>query len=320
MRRSHTCAALITLAVLLAGCTNLDFYRSRMIADGAPNSPGVFVTWLGTAGVLVSDGRTDILIDPYVSRFGLLKVGLGLPLNPDHALVKQWVARMECHNLRAVVVSHSHFDHALDAPYFARETGSLLMGSESTLNIGRGVGLQETQLKKVQPGQPITIGDFTLHFIESRHGPVLFGGVPYPGTIDHPLVPPKKAWDYKLGSVYAILIEHPSGTLLHHGSAGFLPGMYDGIRADVVMLGITGRGDTETYLTEVPDKVSPRVVIPIHFDDFFSPLNGGLSFLYSAHFAEFCSTTEKHCALYTVKTVPLGKRVRILPLPEERSH
>jgi L-ascorbate metabolism protein UlaG (beta-lactamase superfamily) len=204
----------------------------------------VSITWLGTAGVLVSDGATGILIDPYVSRFGFFKIAMGLHLQPNKALVKSWTARLGKGRVGAVAVSHSHFDHCLDAPYFAMETGALLVGSESTLNAGRGVSLAEDRLKAVKLDQSITVGAFTLTFIESIHGPAFFGRVPYKGTIDKPLVPPRAAKDYKLGQTYAILISHPFGTILHHGSAGFIPGMYDGITADVVLLGIVGPGRT----------------------------------------------------------------------------
>lgn len=301
------------LATLLAGCAPLDLYRSRLIKPGPPVDPGVSVTWLGTAGALVSDGRTGILIDPFVSRYGLLKVGLGLPLGPRQDLIDGWLERLNCQNVQAVLVSHSHYDHSLDAPYFALKTGAVLAGSASTLNIGRGAGLAETQMAQIQPGQPLTFGDFTVRFIESRHGPALFGRVPYPGTIDQPLVPPCKASAYRLGGVYGILIEHPAGTLLHHGSAGFVPGMYDGIRADVILLGITGREDTAAYLAEVPGKARPARLIPIHFDDFFTPLDDDIDFLYSAHFKEFFDTADRLSVPCRIETLPLNEPVRLLP-------
>ncbi len=298
--------------VCLAGCATTDIYRSRLMPPDRPDADGVSVTWLGTAGVLVSDGRTDILIDPFVSRYGLLRVGLGLKLKPRSDLVKDWLGRLGCGHVRAVLVSHSHYDHSLDAPYFAQQTGAVLVGSESTLNIGRGAGLPETQLVRVAPGKPLTFGDFTVRFIESRHGPALFGRVPYQGTIDAPLVPPQKASAYRLGGVYGILINHPAGTILHHGSAGFEPGMYDGIRADVVLLGITGREDTEQYLDAVPGQVRPNLVIPIHFDDFFTRLDDDIDFLRSAHFNEFIETADRH-GTYLVYTLPLGKPMQVLP-------
>ena len=309
----RTATTVAMLAAFFTGCAPIDLYRSRLIKPGLPVDPDVSVTWLGTAGVLVSDGRTDLLIDPFFSRYGLLKVGLGLPLRPRQDLMDNWLEGLGRQNVRAVLVSHSHYDHVLDAPYFALKTGAVLAGSASTLNVGRGAGLAETQMAQIQPGQPLTFGDFTVRFIESRHGPALFGRVPYPGTIDQPLAQPCKASAYRLGGVYGILIEHPAGTLLHHGSAGFVPGMYDGISADVILLGITGREDTATYLAEVPGKVRPARLIPIHFDDFFTPLDDDIDFLYSAHFEEFFDTAERLSVPYRIETLPLNQPVRLLP-------
>jgi L-ascorbate metabolism protein UlaG (beta-lactamase superfamily) len=273
----------------------------------------VSITWLGTAGVLVSDGLNGILIDPYVSRFGFLKVAMGLPLKPDKALVKRWMARLEKICVDVVAVSHSHFDHCLDAPYFAMEAGAFLVGSESTLNAGRGASLAEDHLKAVKPDQSITIGAFTLRFIESRHGPAFGGRVPYPGTIDKPLVPPRAARDYKLGQTYAVLVSHPAGTILHHGSAGFVPGMYEGITADVVLLGIAGRGDTETYLKNIPIKLEAKLVVPIHFDNFFVPLEKKLRILPTAHFREFCAVADRYRDSFELRTLSLGEKTAILP-------
>jgi len=291
-------------------------YRSRLMQmqSRAQENNSVSIIWLGTAGVLVSDGITGILIDPYVSRFGFFKIAMGLHLQPNKVLVKNWTAHLGEDLVGAVVVSHSHFDHCLDAPYFAMATGAFLAGSESTLNAGRGASLAEERLKAVRPGYTIALGAFTLTFIESIHGPALFGRVPYKGTIDKPLIPPRAARDYKLGQTYTILISHPFGTILHHGSAGFIPGMYDGITADVVLLGIVGRGDTGTYLTNIPVKLGAKLVIPIHFDNFFVPLEKGLRILPSAHFREFCAVADKHSDSFELKTLPLGETVTILPV------
>jgi L-ascorbate metabolism protein UlaG (beta-lactamase superfamily) len=277
----------------------------------------VSLTWLGTAGVLISDGDTGILIDPYVSRFGLFKIATGFPLQPNKEAVKKWVARLGKDNIQAVVVSHSHFDHCLDAPYFALETDALLIGSESTLNVGRGASLSKEQLKKVETEQPMEFGSFTLKFIESRHGPAFLGRVPYPGTIDKPLIGPHPAKDYKLGRTYAILISHPAGTILHHGSAGFISGMYEGVTADVVLLGIVGRGDTQTYLKNIPLKLGAGLLIPIHFDNFFRSLEKKMRILPSVRFKEFLSVANRHHNRFELKTLTIGEKTAILPVKKK---
>jgi hypothetical protein len=88
--------------------------------------------------------------------------------------------------------------------------------------------------------------------------------------------------------------------------------MYDGMQADVVLLGIAGWKNTPGFLEEVPQKVGARMVIPIHFDDFFKPLDHELSFLYNSHFGEFCDRAA--ASNLPVGTAAIGKGIRVLPL------
>jgi len=265
------------------------------------------ITWLGTAGVLIEAGRDGILIDPYVSRVGMLRVFLGLSLRPDQKAIDKWLARLGT-KIHAVIVSHSHFDHCLDAPYFALKTKALLMGSESTLNVGRGVPLDEKYLREAEIGRDIKIGPFTLKFIKSAHGPAFLGKVPYPGKIDRPLTGPHPARDYKLGETYSVLVTHASGSILHHGSAGFINGMYEGIKSDVVLLGIGGRGHTQTYLENVALKLNAKIVVPIHYDNFFVSLDKKMKTLPGVNLREFLTTADKYRNIFELKILSIGEK------------
>jgi len=291
-------------------------YESLLMETTGLRQGSVRLTWLGTAGMFIEDGKTGVLIDPYVSRFSMSAVAFRLPLKPDRALIRQWAEKLGREKITAVIVSHSHFDHAADAPYFAIEANAPLIGTESIVNVGRGAGLEESKLIAAKPGQTMTFGDFTVKFIESVHGPAVLGRVPFPGIIDKPLVPPAAAGKYRLGGVFALLITHPAGTILHHGSAGFKPGMYDETSVDALLLGIGGRGDTDQYLENVVLKTRARLVVPIHLDNFFKPLKDGMSFLPMVKFGEFCRKTEKHRSMFTMRTLPFCKEVKILPLDE----
>jgi hypothetical protein len=90
--------------------------------------------------------------------------------------------------------------------------------------------------------------------------------------------------------------------------------MYDGISVDVVLLGISGRGDTDQYLENVALKTGAKLVVPIHLDNFFKPLQNGLSLLPTVKFGEFCRKAEQHRAIFMLRTIPLCKEVNLLPL------
>jgi L-ascorbate metabolism protein UlaG (beta-lactamase superfamily) len=269
------------------------------------------VTWLGTAGFLVGDGRDSFYIDPYVSRYSLFRIIAGLPLPPRVDLVRRWIGLTGGASAKAVVVSHSHFDHALDAPFFAGETGAVLVGSESAANVGRGAGLDERSIKSVRPGDAFRVGAFTIRFVESVHGFGLFGRTPYPGTIEKPLSPPAPATAYRLGTVFSLVIEHPLGRLVHHGSAGHFSGMFGELRADVMLLCIAGRGKTAAYLENTAIACRAKTVIPAHFDDFFRPLDAQTRHLPMVRIKEFVRTVGALCPDTRVVVPEAGRAIAL---------
>jgi L-ascorbate metabolism protein UlaG (beta-lactamase superfamily) len=237
-----------------------------------PAAPALSASWFGTTAVLLGDGQHAVMVDPFFTRpDGLWNLALNREIAPDEKLIADWLRRAGVQKLDAVLVSHSHYDHAMDAGVVARLTGAQLFGSASTGNIGRGVGLPEAQIRLVQSGAPAQIGPFRVAFIDARHAGRT-GGRPT-GNIASPLTPPARYLDYKQGGTYSILVEHPLGTVLHHGSAGFVPGALQGRKADVVFLGIALVDDLPSYLREVVDAVGARRVIPTHWDDFTRPLS-----------------------------------------------
>jgi len=314
MKKHAALLMLISVFLITTGCAGTGLYERLIMDKTVTASNSVRATWLGTAGMFITDGETGILIDPYVSRFGMWNIAFGSPLLPNRDLIRKWADKLGRENINAVIVSHSHFDHVADAPYFAIEANAPLIGTESTMNVGRGAGLAESNLKIVKPGETLQFGKFKVQFIESQHGPAFLSRIPYPGTIDKPLVLPAKASDYRLGGVFSLLITHPYGTIIHHGSAGFKPGMYDETMADVLLLGIGGRGDTDKYLENVALITKSRLVVPVHFDNFFKPLDDGMSYLPLVKFDEFYRKAEKHRSSFTVRTIPFCEEVVILPL------
>jgi L-ascorbate metabolism protein UlaG (beta-lactamase superfamily) len=251
---------------------------------GATEIPegSVTVRFTGTATLVFSDGETTWMTDGWFSRPGPLQVLFG-KIKPDLDAITKGLERNHVTKLAAVFVLHSHYDHAMDAPEVAKRTGALLLGSESTANIGRGWGLPEEQIRVVENREPIALGKFTLTPIELRHfqfpDPELAARALGDPDIDAPLVPPVGAFDYKVGKVYALHVAHPKGTWLILGSAGFVEGALEGYDADVVFLGIGALGSQtdayrETYWKETIERTHPSRVILIHWDSLTGPIQG----------------------------------------------
>jgi len=244
-----------------------------------PEATGDFaVTFLGVASLLLDDGESAVMTDGYFSRPSLLKVLLR-PLTPDTGRIDATLDRVGFgrtgRRLAAVAPVHTHFDHVMDSAVVAERTGAVLVGGESSANVGRGGGLDPDRVVVVTPGEPRTFGAFTLTHIESNHCPP----DRFPGVIDQPVVPPAKATAYKCGEAWSILVEHTSGrTALLQGSAGYVEGALAGRRADVAYLGIGQLGVMsedyiEAYWKHTVEAVGARRVVLTHWDDFFRGLD-----------------------------------------------
>ena len=302
------------------GAAELGLYRSQLLeeisADDVRDKAGqqVYAVWTGNAGVCITDGENGILIDPFVSRHGMLKVGLGCTLPVMSDVVSRWTKLLSEYPINAIIVSHSHYDHALDAPEFARALGVPVIGTESTANICRGSGLGDDLIRVVTGGDVLEFGRISVGFRESTHGPALFGRVPFPGTVDKPFrVGSVPARAYRMGGVFGIVVSHPAGTVVHHGSAGHVDGMYDDVDADVLMLGLAGRADTAEYLSVTADPLGVSRIIPVHCDNMFAPIDEPFSFLPTVRYREFLNTVTFTRPDISVEMMPRGKPVRILP-------
>jgi len=247
--------------------------NAQLVADaGHPSHGPLTATWLGASAVLLSDGESAVLIDPFFTRPpGFVNLLLNRPIAPDEKRIAAGLKKAGVLTLEAVLVSHSHYDHAMDAGVVAQLTSAPLVGSPSTINIGLGAGLDHSQLITVLPNVPIQRGPFRITFIPSAHAGVT-GGY-RGGDITEPLMAPAAYLDYKEGGTYSILIEHPQGMVLHQGSAGLVRGALRGRKVDVVFLSVAAIDDLGAYLREVVDAVGARRVIPMHWDDFTVPLD-----------------------------------------------
>jgi|SRR6185369_4436690 len=250
----------------------------------AENLHGLRVTFLGVSTLLFSDGEDAILTDGFFSRPSKANL-LFHKLRPNRDLITRYLHRAGVTNLKAVVVLHSHFDHALDAPEVVRQQPeAFLVGSQSTFNIGLGYELPEKRIRPIQDGKVETFGRFQLTLLRSEHSPLSLLAslgiehVPLAGEINKPLEQPAHSWEYKEGGSYSLLIEHDGRRILVQASAGFKRGALAGRNAEVIFLGIGMLGKLpqshlDEYWQEVVEPVSPKRIIPIHWDDFSRPLD-----------------------------------------------
>lgn len=234
------------------------------------------VTGFGTTMLMFDDGRDQLLFDCHVTRPSLCRYLFG-KLRTDEALVDQLIAQHRMDRLRAIFISHAHHDHVMDAPAFALRCGAGIYGSASALNVARGGHVPEERLHDLE--EATDLGLFRVEALSSVHSrPTPFNN-DLGRIIDRPLVQPARGRDYREGGSWDFAVTHPQGRFIIRPSFNFIPGQLDGRRADVLFLGINGLSRASSafraqFFAETVEKLVPRLVIPIHWDNFFAPLTG----------------------------------------------
>ncbi len=233
--------------------------------------------YLGTNTLLLRKGDSCLLIDPHFTRPNLVRC-LGL-LVPDQEKIRSGLKMAGVEHLVGVVLTHTHYDHALDAAEVIRQSGGVLVGSESAAHLAEGEGLGKNQVITVDEGDDISLAGFRLKFFPARHLPFpppvswIFNG----DAMDDDFSPPAGVLSYRSGNVFAVRVDR----VLIFGSAGFIPGAYEDVGVDVVVLSVGGLELTSsTYLRhlfeEVAVKSGAQKLWLSHWDQFTRPLAASL--------------------------------------------
>jgi L-ascorbate metabolism protein UlaG (beta-lactamase superfamily) len=245
---------------------------------------GLGVEWLGVSGYrLTCEGKT-IYVDPYLSRAPLRNLLLRRPTLPDPAALDRFLG--EPGDVLGVLVGHTHFDHAVDAPAIAGRFGCPAYGSDSLTRLMALHGLAE-QPVEVEPYRTYELGPFEVSFTPSAHSKLLLGlKVPYDGALTCEHLDGLSPGAYRCGQVWGISIKVAGATLYHQGSAELVDEAVRERGVDVFLAGVAGRGFTRDYWKRILPLLEPRTIVPTHYDNFFRPLGSDLEFVTAAKLSE----------------------------------
>jgi len=249
---------------------NERFWRIRYLGIDKISKRMVHVRWTGAAGIELTHKGQTILIDPYHSRPGKLEL-VFMPLKPKAVAVEKYLDKLPG-KLSAIIIGHTHFDHALDVPEFAKHFDGSLIGSKSLEALMRMHGFSE-RVVVCSGGERVELFEgAAVTMIPSRHGLVVLGRVPYPGEIDPLGKPPLKASRYRLGTVFMPKVELGGKIFMQAGSANFLESELKGHDCDVLFMCVPGWKKVPEYTTRFLQMVRPKAIVPFHYDDFSVPL------------------------------------------------
>jgi L-ascorbate metabolism protein UlaG (beta-lactamase superfamily) len=240
--------------------------------------PGLELEWLGVSGYRIGYEDQTLFVDPYVSRvpFADLLRQRRATLPDPEALDRFAQAPGE---VAGVLVGHTHFDHAVDAPAIARRFRCKAYGSDSLLALMALHGLADRAVS-VEPYRTYELGPFTVSFTPSAHSKLLLGlAVPYDGDLTCEHLDALFPGAYRCGQVWGISIEVAGTRFYHQGSANLIDDAVRERGVDVFLAGVAGRSFTDAYWRRILPLLDPRVVVPTHYDNFFRPLGRPMEFV-----------------------------------------
>ncbi len=234
---------------------------------------GLELEWLGVSGYRIAYEGSELIIDPYISRVPLSSVIRRRVALPDEALLDRYLPVDPARTVEGVLVGHTHFDHAVDAPALARRHGCKAYGSESLQTLMSLHGLAGSAVV-VEPYATYELGPFEVAFTPSRHSKLLLGmAVPYDGTLSCEHLDALCPSAYRCGQVWGIEIRVAGITIYHQGSAELEDEALRARNVDVFLAGIAGRNFTDRYWERILPRLDPALIVPTHYDDFFVPLD-----------------------------------------------
>jgi L-ascorbate metabolism protein UlaG (beta-lactamase superfamily) len=191
------------------------------------------VQWLGHAAFeITSPGGTKILIDPFLSAN---------PTTPDS------LKRLARYKPDAILVSHSHDDHALDAKAIAQSSGAMLISVYEWVNAQK---LAPSQAMGGNVGGTFKVGDVTVHLVPAMHSS-------------------------EPGRPLGFVLEFADGRTLYHTGDTWLFGdmalIQELYHPNIILLGVGGgpfTQDPRTARLGVNKYFKPQTIVPMHYATF----------------------------------------------------
>ena len=229
----HRLSGILALSFLAISAGSLNAQ-----ASSARASRPITVRWLGHATFeITSSGGTKILIDPFIT---------GNPATP--AALKSLDRYKSSWKPGAILVSHSHSDHSLDAKAIAEASGAPVISAFDWVST---LKLPEAQTMGGNVGGTFKIGDVTVHLVPAMHSSD-------PG-----------------GRPLGFVLEFSDGRTLYHtgdtwvfGDMALIQEMY---HPNIILLNVGGGPFTEdpkAAAAAIRKYFKPSTIVPMHYKTF----------------------------------------------------
>jgi len=233
------------------------------------------IKWYGTATIVLEQNGTQLLFDPFLPRSN--KVFMP--------------SKNELSAIENVFVTHGHLDHIVDIPAIVRDGNgkALVYCTEKPREVLMSKGLQEKHIKKIAPGNNLSLGPFKLRVLKGKH--IVFDM----GLVLKTLFNPRLLFYWsnfrymlkenkdcvEAGETVVYDISVANNHILLMGSLNLDDETDYPTGADLLIMPFQGRSDINKYAMQFIDRLKPKKVLLDHFDDTFPPISSAVK---TSHF------------------------------------
>lgn len=233
--------------------------------------------YLGNAGWQIEDGRTVILVDPYLSQFSSKRGATPNTADDSDQIVSPDKPQIDARIRQAdyILITHAHLDHMLDAPYISKKTGAVILGRETTINLARAYDIDESKLITLLGGEDYRFDGFSVRAISSLHSPLWnkhYFNTRWAGTSPQGLKAPLHESAFVEGGSLAYLLRIAGRTIFIMGSMNYIEREVTGLHPDVALIGAgESRNENYDYAGRLMRALgNPSTVFPTHWDSYGS--------------------------------------------------
>ena len=301
-----------------------------LAAEQSPTRTDRYILWLGASSWILSSGNDLVVVDPFFTRPSFVRVtaSLMLPFLPSNFAYDPERIRAVLPELpkdtKFVLLTHAHYDHLLDVPYYInRNSGRSItyVGSLTARNILLGFKPSALDFVIAEQRPSMIKGKVRVTALPSDHAPHFFGHTFMAGDVVSPMTTvPSRVGQYLEGQTLVYLVdflddqERVVWRIFINGAANSATGaealrnhqsLLNEHRINVAILCVPGWNKVDDYPDTLLRLLRPENIVLSHYDDFGSPYipgedpNNGMRFL---PFADYDGFLERLKQLNTLRS------------------
>ncbi|MEW5961229.1 MAG: MBL fold metallo-hydrolase [Chloroflexota bacterium] len=221
------------------------------------------LTWLGVAGFKIDTGEgATLLIDPFLSRPKKARPVLPLQL-ADLTPVDE------------ILLTNGRFDHSLDTPTLARQTGAIVHAAESICRRLAQAGVSNHTLEPITFQKPKRLGSLVWQALPSLVNQADSSLVLRALTRSPQVLPQVRALEeqWLVGDMVAYRLQGEGLSLVHFGSAAWIDSEIRELRPDIALIPVENYPNISAAAVGLTLLLLPRLVILHHWDDYYPPVS-----------------------------------------------